>query len=78
MTESQELFFKAGKYAGKAETYRYLRANTAPINPKWNEYDEASKRWHAKYKRFLNRAEEVAGDEADEIYQAGYDEGQTD
>lgn len=74
MTKAQELFFKAGKYAGKAETYRYLRANTIPINPKWNEYDEASKRWHAKSERFLKRAEE----EADKEYDEAYREGQSD
>ena len=60
LTKSQELIFKAGKYAGKAETYRHLRSNTAPINPKWNEYHEASKFWHAKYERFMKRAEEEA------------------
>lgn len=66
MTKTQELFFKAGKYAGRAETYRHLRANTIPINPKWNEYDEAAKYWYTKYERFLKRAAKEAENEKDQ------------
>jgi hypothetical protein len=67
LTKTQDLFFKAGRYAGKAEVFRLMRSRYCNSSLRWEELNEAVKYWQAKSDRYKKRAEKVAANENDKL-----------
>lgn len=63
LTKAQDLFFKAGRYAGKAEVFRIMRSQHCNSSLRWEELNEAVKYWQAKSERYKKRADKVAAEE---------------
>lgn len=60
VSKSQDLFFKAGKYTGKAEVFRLMREQHCNSSFRWAELNEAVEYWRAKAARYKKRAEKAA------------------
>lgn len=63
LTKLQEAIFTAGKYAGKAETYKFLMDNASVFNPYQSEYAGAAHYWLDKSQRYMKQLERELNNE---------------